>query len=300
MRYVLLDFVRVVAILFLLTGHVLFWAGPYKETFGTIGGIYSVSFGGIAVTLFLVVSGLLLELNYDRKKEDYKDWIIKRLLRIYPTYFLSLSVGIFMHYFSLNYTHGVYPSYSNLDFWHWLCSLLGFCAFFGFWGGPFLTTGWFIGLIVVLYFLFPFLSRICRISPEKFLMGVFILSIFSRILLVNNYIRLPGNPLEWFPFARIFEFGMGIYLAIRVQRRLLKVFNKNTRITSVLRFFAELSFPLFLVHFQFLFFIKYLTRFGLSKFFGTLIFLATSLIISYCILKISKQFQRILVARSQF
>ena len=299
MRYAVVDFIRVVAIVLLLLGHILYWAGPYWETFGTLGGIYSVSFGGIAVSLFLVVSGLVLELNY-REKEGYKDWIIRRLLRIYPIYFLSLAVGVFMHYLALIYTRGVYPSYSNLDLWHWLCSLVGFCAFFGFWGGPFLPTGWFVGLIVVLYFLFPFLSKIINRSLEKSLIMIFLFSVVSRVLLAKGYIVLPGNPLEWFPLARIFEFSFGIYLAIGVKRRIFLILNSYTRTASILKFFAELSFPLFLVHFQFLFLIKYLTRFGFSKVIGTLIFLAISVFVSYGILEISRQLQRKIVTRSLF
>ena len=85
-RLVLLDLLRVVAITLVVTAH----AGqavnhPIGQFFG-VENFYWVSIGGVGVTIFLVLSGLALQLNYGHKDIGYGQLMASRILRIYPVY----------------------------------------------------------------------------------------------------------------------------------------------------------------------------------------------------------------------
>jgi len=63
-RFSLLDLARVIAIVLVLIAHIGQAVGnPIGEFFG-VENFYWVSVGGVGVTLFLILSGLALELNY--------------------------------------------------------------------------------------------------------------------------------------------------------------------------------------------------------------------------------------------
>ncbi len=59
---------------------------------------------------------------------------------------------------------------------------------------------------------------------------------------------LSGNPVDWFPLSRIFEFGLGVFLyhALKFEKMigLNKMFIKIPFLTTL----SALSFPLFLIH----------------------------------------------------
>src|SRR5713226_2596915 len=94
-------------------------------------------------------------------------------------------------------------------------TITGFCAFAGA-GilGCSLIPAWFIGLILSLYAVYPWLSRLMNRTPRATLLALLLISLASR-LTVEGYLQ--NYPLEWFPLCRVFEFGLGIYLAQQAQ-----------------------------------------------------------------------------------
>lgn len=207
-RHVLLDIIRIAAVTLLLIAHIGQTLNhPIGSAFG-IRGFYHVSLGGLAVTLFLVLSGLALELH-NRKHITYRDFIIKRILRIYPVYYLALIIGITLYFYeAFRNGQSVISTLSVPGPWDILLSLFGA----GLWGGPFLPTSWFIGLIMAMYLVYPLLSYAVRQKPYTTILLTFVVSTFARFI-PGQYQLLPHRPLDWFPLCRLFEFTLGIFLA---------------------------------------------------------------------------------------
>lgn len=254
-RVLILDFVRVAAIFMVLFSHLSITIGPpWSETvqpyFG-VKGFYWATWGELGVTLFLVISGFSLEYAYGRRPLGLNDFYKRRLIRIYPIYYLSLLVGLGMAlaisaWATLRHGHE-FVFLPGFTLWDFFLALTGFNAFAGKWGGPLVWSSWFIGLIVSLYLFFPFVSAVVRRFPWASLLGLFLISVVFRVLTGQTAI-LPGGALEWFPLNRLFEFGLGIFLARKLTEGILLRFNRGLRHVPFLVSLSALSFPLFLIH----------------------------------------------------
>lgn len=279
-RHVLLDIIRIAAVTLLLIAHIGQTLNhPIGSAFG-IRGFYHVSLGGLAVTLFLVLSGLALELH-NRKHITYRVFIIKRVLRIYPVYYLALIIGIAIYFYeSFRNGQSVIGSLSVLEPWDVLLSLTGCYAFAGLWGGPFLPTSWFIGLIMAMYLIYPCLSQAIRRKPYTTILLTFVFSAFTRYIL-GQYQLLPHRPLDWFPLCRVFEFTLGIFIAHVINGKHFQILdNIPDRWKQAIHYMGELSFPLYLVHQPFCVFIPRMMETGFGIWFSIFVFLGVSLSVS--------------------
>lgn len=263
-RIVFLDLLRVLAVLLVVFSHYI-----DSPRFLGIKDFYWVSIGGIGVTLAIVLSGMSLEYNHGGQKYRYGEFIWNRLMRIYPTYWLSLAAGVIL---------GVTLLPSDV-----LGFLMTVTAFEVFEAKPWadlarLGINWFVGLIVVLYFLYPFLSRAVRAHPRTTMLLALLVSVVSRSL-VGRY-WMVERPTDWFPPCRLFEFTLGIWL---VNNRRAFSFLSNLRLRwgeNVAAYFSNLSYPVYLVHLTVLGFISlYSTVIGNPLLF-LLAFIAGTLVLS--------------------
>jgi peptidoglycan/LPS O-acetylase OafA/YrhL len=161
---------------------------------------------------------------YGKKEISNSHFIIKRLLRIYPVYYLSLLFGLLIYSLRSYYETGyIFANFSKFNFVDIILSLTGGYAFVGKWGGPFVATSWFVALIITMYILFPFLS--CKINKRPFysICVLLLISSFSRIILYRY--GFLNRPLDWFPLCRIFEFSLGISLLLFYQKSYLNFIN---------------------------------------------------------------------------
>ncbi|MGB2131017.1 MAG: acyltransferase, partial [Marinobacterium sp.] len=94
--------------------------------------------------------------------------------------------------------------------------------------------------------------------------------------LYRQYGFMPGRPGDWFPPCRLFEFGLGLYLALRLPKAFW------SRLTlpagAVVRWLSDLAFALFLVHYPFLFLVPILLDAGLPAAVAITIYLALMLL----------------------
>ena len=136
-----------------LMGVAMLWVVFYHFGFHTPIISHVTRFGYTGVDIFMFLSGFGLFYSL-QKKQGLSNYFKKRVVRIFPSYFL---IGIALSLFC----------YPNENFWDylWRCSTLGF------W-----TNGiyyeWFIPSIIALYCLFPLAFRILacnRIRQYKFL-----------------------------------------------------------------------------------------------------------------------------------
>ena len=205
-RYILLDLTRAWAITLVLLGHIAMRVGSPMGSFFCIAGLHCVSLGGVAVTIFLFLSGIALELQHGAREFHYLDFLLKRCLRIYPVYYMALFIGLSAHvckaYLQIGNIHSPFSSFSSSDL---ILSITGFYAFAGKWGGPFVPASWFVGLIMIMYLFYPILSRAIANSPHVTIGVLLVISILSRLVLGRYFcLLLPTNPIDWFPLCRIF------------------------------------------------------------------------------------------------
>ena len=85
MRFTSPDTACRVAILSFGTAYVAQTTGQRLGNFSGIRGFYSVSLGGFAVIIFLILSGMIFGLHYWNKKIDYPLSTIKRCLGFIPS-----------------------------------------------------------------------------------------------------------------------------------------------------------------------------------------------------------------------
>ena len=276
-RLALLDLFRVIAIIFVLTVHVGQAAEyPIARFFG-IENFYWVTIGDIGVTIFIILSGLSIELSYGKKAFNYINFMIGRILRIYPILWFSIFLGIIVFLFRSQIGEQLSPLSEQIG---WLLfHMSGFSGYGGFVSDPFLVPAWFIGLIMTMYIVYPLLAKSVRKRPHTTLIAMLIISVVSRIIL-GQYEFLPNRSLDWFPTCRVFEFTLGIYLAIVVKQSFWSCLNCSRRLNSILKFMGDISFPLYLVHGPMLPIIVQYWRFGISQWIAIIIFLILSVSIS--------------------
>ena len=221
------------AIVLVVLGHVAQfleqrWAGVIHNHF------FDLSIAKVGVVIFLFVSGLGLHLGQIRRSIAPLQFYVQRLWRIYPMYWAALAVGL-----SLNQLRHepVFGSWSEA-----ILTVSGFCTFDGLWGCNF-PMGWFIGLILSLYGLYPLLAWAMRRHATGTLCVLFGISVSSRLIVESFF---TGYPLEWFPLCRVFEFGLGIYW---VERGI----PGGTSSPRWVAFLSDISFPLYLLHYSFAF-----------------------------------------------
>lgn len=295
MRLIRLDLIRCSAIILLVTAHIgQSIQSPIGRFFG-LPNFYYVSLGGVAVTIFLILSGFVLELKYGQSNIGYAQFVLKRILRIYPVYYLSLLLGVAVYcYRSFDETGHAFAHLFTLGIGDIVLSLTAGHAFVGGWGGPFVATSWFIALIITMYFCFPFLSRELKKHPETFILTLMLMSLVSR-LIVGKYEFLPNRPLDWFPLCRIFEFALGIYLATLSSQYFSKRLKLPGYIVTAVSFLSFISFPLFLVHYPLLFIIKYLTLRNVHQVLAIACYVTLSLVISWIIFEIDRRIPKDLI-----
>jgi peptidoglycan/LPS O-acetylase OafA/YrhL len=295
-RSVLLDITRLVAVLLIIVGHIFQSLSNPFPSFLPLYGIYPINMGGIGVTLFIIVSGISLQLNYGMLQLNYKDFILRRLVRLYPVYWMVLVIGILVYLIRFT-THTnnylpVVPEWT-LSIGNILLTITGLHSLFGQWGGSFVLTSWFIGVILVLYLLFPILSKCIKLYPTTSILTLLAISVVSRWILAQNIILLPYRPIDWFPLCRIFEFGLGIYLVCIIGKGFWFKFNLNYQIIdNFISRMGELSFPLFLMHWPFIFLIPLFVSIGINVILIIGLFFLWVILLSWLVYLIDRHIQR--------
>jgi peptidoglycan/LPS O-acetylase OafA/YrhL len=264
-RSLFIDILRVTAIMLVVLQHIISTSSlsnelqPYYFSLNFFN-IFHIYYGNIGIWLFLFASGCSLALNYpnlDTVKE-VKNYLGKRIIRIYPTYWTAIL-------FNITVFNTVIPSLTGVDIARMVS---GFQAFFvstfeDFYGKV-NGTFWFIGVIVSLYFLYPIVLLMIRKRPNVALLSLLIVEVCSRIIM-SQTVFVRGY--DWFPLCRVFDFGLGVYI---VQKNF---YWKAPNLSVPITFLAKITFPIYLVHIPLLVLVNY----NIVLFFITLAVISTML-----------------------
>ncbi|HTR31823.1 MAG TPA: acyltransferase [Puia sp.] len=207
-----LDSLRAIAMLLVFAAHL----EPAAETVGVrIAWSADGAIGAAGLTLFFVLSGflityLLLAEQNDRQKIDTPHFYLRRILRIWPLYFLIVAIGQFLipitGLFGLDSIYGT----NAPDYWkaslYYLLFLPNLAFIFVSPVNPMLGHTWSIGAEEQFYLLWPLVLTIGRRHLPA------ILCIIIIVGCVSWWVHVPGlsAAIMW---SRMGYFGMGGLMA---------------------------------------------------------------------------------------
>ena len=232
----------------------------------------------------------------------------KKLKRIYPLYWLSLPIsllGYVLASLAMNDSSpDLVPNSFMLDL---LGSLTGFYSWIGLWGGPYNPPSWFIGLIISLYAVGPLILKGFNKRPYLTLLILLVISVASRMYVgqegipfvpTNTYDEvkgwayrqfgfMPGRPTDWFPLCRIFEFGLGVYIGMRLPKHIW--FALQLPFHKVTAYLSNLAFPLFLLHYPWMFLVAVFIDHGMPIIFSIGLYMFSLIMLSYDVSKLESK-----------
>lgn len=164
-RLFYLDFVRAVAAISIIITHYnarfLYLDPPLLDRGVLTTTVSNVYIGDWGVSLFFIISGASLMYVY-KEKCDLKTFYKKRFLSIYPMFWMAYVLAFF--YFVV--VDHVLPG-SGLPKWKYIFSFFGFDGLLAANGYPtcYLLGEWFLGVIILVYLLFPLLRKLMNEKP---------------------------------------------------------------------------------------------------------------------------------------
>jgi peptidoglycan/LPS O-acetylase OafA/YrhL len=247
-RLLIFDILRISAIILVVLLHVgnTLRIPVLTAIYGFSSVKWQIGVWGIAI--FLVISGSVLEYSYGEKitdtvkKFNYKNFVIRRIFRIYPAYWLSIFLALLIGY---NHIEGfsITELIKTLSGFYPFITMAG-VPFVGSYAGDINPVGWFICTIVCLYFMYPMISRFLKNNGFSAMVIIILGTIFIRMVIPPG---AQGYNWYWFPLSRLAEFAFGIYI---IQ---IGIYPKIKNTFFSVRFLSDMSFPIFLIHWPVLF-----------------------------------------------
>lgn len=225
MRIDNLDYLRGLMALGIMFYHYFSWTfHPYdSSTFLGFIGLYGVS-------IFYILSGLTLFYVYNNKLKlrNMHLFFIKRIFRIFPLFWLS----IFLNLFLLKQSYDTSTILLNIS------GLFGFVDY-----DNYITTGaWSIGNELVFYSFFPFIILLNKFKPFFAKIVFFIslsIAIYFAFIVLNTSNTLSSQWAQYInPFNQIFLFIGGIFIGEIIA-------HKKNNLIGLLLLLTSISFVLF-------------------------------------------------------
>jgi len=239
-----LNGVRCIAALMVVIAHIEL----HKQQFNIekIPGIKLSNLGHAGVTIFFSLSGflityLLLEEKRNYIKVNFKDFYLRRILRIWPLYFLVVLFGFF-----------VYPGFDSAGLWLSIFFLPN-VAFISQLLPAIIDPIWSIGIEEQFYIFHPHFFRIKKVeyilyALVGFIVFFFLVALFLRFLNHHNTHETVLN--QFFYYARYDDMVIGAIAAVlyfntkhptfkfRFQGLFNLMFNKYVQILLLLAFWG--------------------------------------------------------------
>lgn len=248
-----LNSIRFIAALAVMIHHIeltKYWFGQpniYRTSF--VGGV----FGQLGIILFFVLSGFLITylLLLEHRETDtisIKNFYIRRILRIWPLYYLIITLSLFV----IPQIHAMdVPDYTNHLYEHFLLKAGMFIAFIPnvvyalFTHVPYAEQAWSVGVEEQFYLLWPVLiSLVMRMNKTMgMLLGVIGFYTVIKIVAIVLYHNHPESKAieDFYQFWMNFCIdcmaigGIAAYLLFHKKEQVLKIlYNRYLQITLYL------------------------------------------------------------------
>jgi peptidoglycan/LPS O-acetylase OafA/YrhL len=222
-----LDALRAIAALMVLFSHY------FEELKGPV-----FSFGGNGVQIFFVISGFLITNILLSQKNNVqqpkikliRNFIVKRALRLFPVYYILLTV-----LFLMSIVGGLWICGKG-DIWHYFTYTQNYLFFKKGWQTPLFNHTWSLAVEEQFYLFWPFLILLIPRKAElPVLIGVLLTGFLAKIYFIDFYSG-PGT-VKGITFLHFDTLGAGALLA----------YLHNYKKESILVFFEKIIDYLFIV-----------------------------------------------------
>lgn len=206
------DLVRFIAMVSVVLFHInlCFTSNDitYRGIFFFVGN--QVTWGQFGVSVFFILSGAMLPLSFESLNKKY-DSFARIVAEYYKKRWIALMPAFLVAYFLVHFTF-------QAEFWpaggNFIWTLLGIDGYLAMGGFStcYIVGEWFVGAILIIYLLAPFLYKVIRKYPKL----VLLIFIVYYILLIRFY---PFQfPKEANFLVKLFDFVIGIYIGIYLDR----------------------------------------------------------------------------------
>jgi peptidoglycan/LPS O-acetylase OafA/YrhL len=277
----LIDVIRIAACALIILGHIANHSRLGGLRIGFDWETNYIHAGNIGLSLFFILSGMSLQHRYPNGVSSLRLFYFRRIMRIYPMLLLSLVMAPFIVGFDKIPTNLAVLT----------LTVTGTCAFAGAWGCELVETSWFVGVIMFLYFVYPYLASWLTRRPLAGLFIMFGISaatwlMFLEVSAISH--RFPDF-LFWFPPSRVFEFALGIVLGMKKtfqgwEPLLLPIAKRS------ITYLSNMTFPAFLIHYPILVLMVPFSKFG-GKLFAVVMYLTVTILLSHALLVADRVFQ---------
>lgn len=221
------DFIRVIGMLIIIIFHFNVSLSAHNISGKILFGPNNAngSYADVGVPLFFILSGATLMLS---AHDDLKDFYRKRFLAIFPLFWSAYAM-VLIYYF-LKYK-SIHPFVAQPKHWTILLTIAGIDGYYaGVLNTFYLLGEWFLGCLLFMYILFPFL----RIGVQKYPKITAVLIIALYLIVIHQYF-FPENKIQnvW---VRLPEFVFGMYLTEYCKNVKKSVFFITIFITGILLF----------------------------------------------------------------
>jgi len=191
------DFIRAFTVCLIMVYHFDMHALETKTSGSLLFGNVSYSFGQIGVSLFIILSGVSLMLSHDHNF-NLLTYVKKRFLSIYPLFWITYLFffgGLFL----------IDRTIPKAQLWTFFLTIGAIDGFMAYKLPTFYILGeWFLGMIVILYLIFPLLRMF--FLKYKYLA---LLSCMCLVLLTQRFYQFDMD-ISRFPLSRLLEFVLGM------------------------------------------------------------------------------------------
>ncbi|TAE60314.1 MAG: acyltransferase [Nostocales cyanobacterium] len=217
-RFHWIDRTKGLAILGIVLFH-FFQNYPERETFINILDRNFARIGYAAVDIFFLMAGFntsyalvnrSLKAGKNKIETNWKSWLQKRLIRLYPSYWLAVVSTCLLY--------SIFGDFKITWNWNFIISVLGLA---GVHNQSFNPGFWFFSVILQAYLLTPIIFNICKNKPLKILQTGILLGVLNKVIAAYFLLEIllfDHNSYNYLFFLQnnfigsyIFPFCMGLY-----------------------------------------------------------------------------------------
>ncbi|NET00245.1 MAG: acyltransferase [Sphaerospermopsis sp. SIO1G1] len=200
--------------------------------------------GYAAVDIFFLMAGFntsyalvkrSLKVGKDKIETNWKSWLQKRLIRLYPSYWLAVLLSCLLY--------SIFRDFEIRWDWNFIFSILGLT---GVHSQSFNPGFWFVSVIIQAYILTPIILNVGKDNPSRILQIGILLGVLNKIIayyFLWEKTLLPNNSYNYLFFLQnnfigsyIFPFCIGLYWGFiyAKNKKLRKIDIQTSTITFIL------------------------------------------------------------------